>query len=64
MKPQQTEPTREERIETLLLVIAGCEISLRQFPDDMRFCSNIKKTKALKLKQLREVIYGLETMAE
>jgi hypothetical protein len=59
MSSTDTDTTRKERIDALLLIIAGCELSLRQFPEDARVRSIMNKTKKAKLKELKEVIYGL-----
>lgn len=53
---------REKRIETLLQVIAGCEISLRQFPDDLKFRNTIEKTKQTKIQELKDLVYGTDTV--
>lgn len=55
-----TDMTKEERIEQLLLIIASCEVTLRQFPDDARIRSQMNKTKLATTEKLRKVIYGIE----
>lgn len=53
------ESTRKSRIDELLHIIGGCEVVLLGAQDDFKLRRTVEQTKQEKIKELRDIVYGL-----